>query len=280
MTLRRMGIGAHVRPIIIAVGLASAMAACVGPPGAVPPQEVAKPAGPTGRIRGVVTLLGQPPTPQLAPNAKDTGVCQQSVSLVRLSLGKDRAVQHAFVYLDGVPSTSDVRPRAHTQIEQKGCEYGPRAVTIPTSADLEIVNSDPILHNVHAREATPDGRRTIFNIAQPIRGQRTKVEAPLTRPGIIELTCEAGHPWMTAYILVAGHPFVATTNGSGEFLIDNVPAGTYQLRMWHEGVRLTRMIPSLQQYEYEAPYEATQTVNVPADGEAVVNFSLALRPSA
>ncbi len=82
---------------------------------------------------------------------------------------------------------------------------------------------------------------------------------------------------MTAYILVAAHPYVATTSSSGEFVIDHVPAGTYPIKMWHEGIRLTRIIPSLQQYEYEAPYEATQDVVVAENGETVVNFSLELR---
>jgi len=152
-------------------------------------------------------------------------------------------------------------------------------MTLAAGSNLEIVNNDPILHNVHARQATADGLQTVFNIAQPVRGQRTTVEAPLDKPGIIALTCEAGHPWMTAYILVANHPFVATTGDRGEFVIDDVPAGTHPIKLWHEGVRLSRVIPSLQVYEYEEPYESTQQVVVPANGEAVVNFSLELRPA-
>jgi hypothetical protein len=54
--------------------------------------------------------------------------------------------------------------------------------------------------------------------------------------------------------LAANHPFVATS-GDGEFIIDDVPAGTYPIRMWHEGVQLSRVIPSLQLFEHEEPYE-------------------------
>jgi plastocyanin len=189
-------------------------------------------------------------------------------------------VRQAFVYLEGIPSEfSDgpVRARVVTEIEQKDCAYGPHAMTLAAGDNLEIVNHDPILHNVNAKQITADGLRTIFNIAQPLKGQRTKLEAPLNTPGIVRLSCEAGHPWMSAYILVADHPFVATTDTTGSFVLSDVPAGTYPLRMWHEGVRLTRVIPSLQQYEYEAPYELTQDVVVPPDGEAVVNFVLELR---
>lgn len=207
-------------------------------------------------------------------------MCGSEVPVTRLTLGKDKSVSGAFVYLDGVPSQGDARPRLSTEVEQKGCSYGPHVMTLAAGSDLEIVNNDPILHNVHARQATPDGMQTVFNIAQPVRGQRTRVDAPLDKPGIVALTCEAGHPWMTAYILVANHPFVATSGENGEFVIDDVPPGIYSIKMWHEGVRLSRVIPSLQIFEYEAPYEATEQVVVPANGEAVVNFSFELRTTA
>jgi hypothetical protein len=60
-------------------------------------------------------------------------------------------------------------------------------------------------------------------------------------------------------------------------VIEGVPPGTYRIKMWHEGVRLKQNIKSLQRYEYEEPYETTQDVTVQANGEAVVNFDLALR---
>jgi hypothetical protein len=82
---------------------------------------------------------------------------------------------------------------------------------------------------------------------------------------------------MTAYILVSNNPYVGVTGEHGEFLIDGVPPGTYPIKMWHEGVQLKRIVPSLQLFEYEEPYEATEQVVVPAGGEAVVNFELTLR---
>jgi hypothetical protein len=83
---------------------------------------------------------------------------------------------------------------------------------------------------------------------------------------------------MTAYIVVANHPYVATSGDNGQFVVDDVPAGTYPIKMWHEGATLSRVIPSMQIFEYEDPYEVTEQVAVPANGEAVVNFSFELRP--
>ncbi|MGE0705823.1 MAG: carboxypeptidase regulatory-like domain-containing protein [Vicinamibacterales bacterium] len=230
-----------------------------------------------GRIRGTVRLQGTPPAAAFQPVTQDNEVCGREVAVTRLSVGPQGGVRRAFVYLENAPATEPLQARASVPIEQSRCEYAPHAVQIPVGTKLEIVNGDPILHNVHARQLTANGLQTIFNIAQPVKDQRTLVDLPLTRPGIIALSCEAGHPWMTAYILVADHPFAAVTGDDGSFVIDGVPPGSYRIRMWHEGVRLTNVFPSLQRYEYEPPYEIAQEVIVPEEGDAEVNFDLELR---
>jgi plastocyanin len=236
--------------------------------------------GATGRIRGIVRLSGPPPTPRSEPVTKDMGVCGSSVPITRLALGRDNGVGNAFVYLESadghdIPVEGGARPVL--TVQQKDCEYSPHAMTLETGADIEIVNDDPILHNIHARAMTPDGLETVFNIAQPIRGQRTKFD-PHLKPGIVALTCEAGHPWMSAYVLVSDNPYAAITGPNGEFVIDHVPAGTYTIKMWHEGVRLKRIVASLQIFDYEDPYQETSQVVVPSGGDAHVDFDFSLRP--
>jgi plastocyanin len=238
----------------------------------------AAPAGPVGRIRGVVRLQGDAPVQTFEPVTENQNTCGDRVPLSRLVVGKDKGVQSAFVYLDGVKSDEKFRPRQSMLVDQKNCQYAPHTLIVPVGTKIDITNSDAILHNVHGQQIADDESKTLFNIAQPVRGQRTTVESALTTPGIVFLTCEAGHPWMNGYVFVANHPFVSVTGDDGQFVIDAVPVGTYHLKMWHEGVRMTRNIKSLQRYEYEAPYEITQDVTVTANGEAVVNFDLTLRP--
>ena len=49
----------------------------------------------------------------------------------------------------------------------------------------------------------------------------------------IRVKCDA-HPWMSAWIVAAGHPYYAVTGENGAFRLDQVPPGTYQLEAWHE----------------------------------------------
>lgn len=232
--------------------------------------------GPTGKIRGVVRLQGDAPAEAFEATGQDQSVCGDKVSVSRLLLGKEKGVQHAFVFLEGVQSSDTFRARESLLIDQKNCQYAPHALIVPAGSKIEVTNSDPILHNVHAHQMTDQGQTTLFNIAQPVRGQKSTVDASPT-PGIVYLTCEAGHPWMTGYVYVANHPYVTLSGNDGEFVIEGVPAGTYKIKMWHEGVRLKRNIKTLQRYEYEDPYEVVQEVKVEANGEAVVNFDFALR---
>jgi hypothetical protein len=232
----------------------------------------------TGRIRGVVRFKGTVPAASFETPKEHDDICGHQIPLERLALGNGNGVQDAFVYLDGVQDGRTFPKPSSLLVDQRHCEYVPHVMIAPVGTKLEITNSDPILHNVHGLQMTDAGKQTLFNIAQPVRGERTTVEPALTQPGIVYLACEAGHAWMNAYVFVAAHPFVTMTDKSGEFVMAEVPAGTYHIKMWHEGVIRKRNIESLQQYEYEAPYELTQDVVVQAGSETVVNFEMSLRP--
>ena len=92
---------------------------------------------------------------------------------------------------------------------------------------MVLLNSDPILHDVHARL----GFDTLFNEGLPTWRQ---VKKRLTRTGIITIQCEVLHTWMSAYIVVTSSPYFAVTDEKGEFVIEGVPAGIYEIEVWHE----------------------------------------------
>ena len=84
--------------------------------------------------------------------------------------------------------------------------------------DLDIVNSDPVLHNTHGFL----DKLTVFNVALPNQGQRIK--RPLRKSGLVRVECDA-HGWMLGWIFVAENPYYAMTGKDGSFTIKDVPPG-------------------------------------------------------
>ena len=161
-------------------------------------------------------------------------------------------------------------------LEQRQCEYVPHVMILPIGAQLEIVNSDAVLHNVHAyfMRDQPD---SLFNIAQPKRSLRRVVRL-IPTAGLLMITCDI-HPWMNAYIRVAEHPYFAVTDEEGHYVLDNVPPGSYKIRMWHEGVAvIDRELERdrVRKYQFEEPYEVMKDVRVPPKATVSVDFELAL----
>lgn len=244
-------------------------------PKASEPDSPAAPKEPTGTIRGRVLLKGDMPTAATEKITADTKICGTEASLPRIVVDSaSKGIEGTIVYVEGAKSVGGAAPSTKTiLIDQKNCQYVPHSLVVPLGSKVEIVNSDPILHNVHG---TQDGGN-VFNYAQPKQGERQAVDTKDMKPGVVTLTCEAGHPWMNAFLYVAKDPVAAITDKAGEFVIKDVPPGTYTIKMWHEGVQIKKINKTLQTYEYEAPYELSAQVTVVADMEATANFELTLR---
>ena len=91
-----------------------------------------------------------------------------------------------------------------------------------------ILNSDGILHNVHA---LPKINKQ-FNRAMPA----TLKEATATfdkEEAVFQIKCDV-HPWMSAYVGAFAHPFFSVTGADGKFNISGLDPGTYEITAWQE----------------------------------------------
>jgi hypothetical protein len=232
-----------------------------------------------GSIRGVVRLSGAVPDVSVQ-TGKDDKICGPSVLLSRLTTGRNGGVKNAIVYIQKIEQGKAFDLKKKFMLDQKECRYQPHVMVLPFGSPLEIVNSDPVLHNVHVSELGAS-RMSVVNIAQPIKGQRSLIQASqIRKPGFFVATCDAGHPWMSAYVMVAEHPYCAVTDADGKFVIDDVPPGEYQLVMWHEGVRVARVATEkgkAVRYEYEDPYVTENQISVEGGRSTRSDFKLELR---
>jgi hypothetical protein len=131
------------------------------------------------------------------------------------------------------------------------CSFSPRVQVVRPNATIVTSSKDPILHTTNAMT---EGGKNLFNVAVPVPG--IKIPKPLnTPPGLVRLVCNT-HPWMRGYIVVTDE-MAAVTGADGSFTLSNVPAGTYELRIWHESLK-------------GAPQKVTITAGQPASA----NFEL------
>jgi carboxypeptidase family protein len=93
-----------------------------------------------------------------------------------------------------------------------------------------MTSKDPMLHTMHA--AAPDGR-AFFNVSIPM--PNITLSRPIDKAGLATLSCST-HTWMRGYLLVTDERS-AVSGKDGKFQIDGVPAGTYDLRIWHEALK-------------------------------------------
>jgi len=62
---------------------------------------------------------------------------------------------------------------------------------------------------------------------------KRKISISLKSPETIPVKCNQ-HGFMSAFIVVAQHPYYAVTDEAGTFQFRDVPPGTYTLEVWHE----------------------------------------------
>ena len=145
-------------------------------------------------------------------------------------VGSDgKSLANVFVYVkDGLGNYVYDTPTEPAKIDQQDCRYHPHVFGMRVGQPLEIVNSDPTLHNIHAM---PKGNSE-FNTGQPIQGMKTT--HTFNKPEVmVPFKCDV-HGWMNAYVGVLDHPYFAVTDKDGKFELKTLPPGTYTIEAWHE----------------------------------------------
>jgi plastocyanin len=150
-------------------------------------------------------------------------------SLVGTVTWGPQRLNNVVVYIEKVEGT--FRPPEEAAVmDQKNLTFVPHVLPILVGTTVDFVNGDGVLHNLHAFL----GRETLFNVAMP--KFLKKKSMAFQREGVVLLLCDV-HKEMSAYIVVLQNPFFAVTNERGEFVIKDIPPGSYTLRTWHEKLK-------------------------------------------
>lgn len=186
-----------------------------------------------GTITGKVSASSEKDNVRNYTISKDGDVCGTGERVVPMVETKDGALLNAVVYLEKVKAGKKFPSgMSKNTLDQKTCTFAPYLSFMRNSGELEAVNSDSVLHNIHVYEQIGRARRTVLNVSQPEKGNIVTKKIKLRKGSGMKIECDA-HDFMHAFVFVARNPYFAQVNDKGEYEIKDVPAGKYTVKVWH-----------------------------------------------
>jgi len=184
-----------------------------------------------GSITGTITFEGK--APKMKPLKLDADpICVVNNEIAPkkewLILDENKGVKNVLVFVTEGLNIDYSPPEEPVVIDQKGCIYSPHVLGIMAGQQLDILNNDGTLHNIHA---LPKVNKE-FNKAQP--RSKKKLSVKFEKPEApFKVKCDV-HPWMGAYIGVFDHPCFAVSGDDGTYIISDLKPGEYVIEAWHE----------------------------------------------
>jgi hypothetical protein len=181
-------------------------------------------------ISGKITLKGTPPPPAVAE-----ATCGEAGKLKIKSrqyvVGENGGLANVLVYLKSgtaIDGKTFAPPADKPLLDQVNCEYHPYVLPVMAGQTFIVRNSDSVLHNINSTRAKINKGK---NFGQPTKGHVSEMVFDKKEVAIL-FKCDI-HPWMTTYVAVLDNPWFAVTDEDGNYSIPNVPAGNYEVMIYH-----------------------------------------------
>ena len=215
-----------------------------------------------GVLKGTVTLKGGKPVPRgfnlvTFPDPVYCGRISNGQGfrlLKEFTIGEDRGLKDVMVMITGIEKGKPFKFKS-PRIEAIDCRFNPFVTVIRDQDKVEIVNMDPVMHDIQAYETSNLGPRVLFNVPLPMNPHHPR-EAALDahyhkhmvgEPSVQAIHLTKGrrifvmqcgfHAYMESWGLAVDNPYFASTDQSGRFEISDIPSGTYRVVVWHPQAR-------------------------------------------
>jgi len=139
------------------------------------------------------------------------------------------------VYVDTIPGKAFPTPTEHPVMDQKALVFQPHILVVQVGTTVDFLNSDKVAHSAFWPSFQQGAKRGPGkNLGTWPQGERRSFK--FDQSGVAPLLCNV-HAEMSGYVVVVPTPYYATTDKSGNYRIENVPDGQYNVVGWHEGVK-------------------------------------------
>ena len=188
------------------------------------PIRAARPAAATGRIEGTVVIstalsarrprfrIYTSPGPGANPPKHETN-----------------EILNVVLYLDGTSTGVGVPRPPRASIAQEGERFVPHVLPVLRGATVDFLNDDDVFHNVFSLS-----RARTFDLGRYPHGSAKSIT--FDESGVVQVFCHI-HSDMSAVVLVLDNPHFTTPAPTGQFSLDDIPAGDYTVVGWHERIR-------------------------------------------
>jgi hypothetical protein len=207
-----------------------------------------------GTVTGRIRFTGKRPPPKVIDMSEEPACVEAHHGKAydeSLVVSKTGGLANAFVYIkSGLEGKTFPVPATPVTIDQRGCWFRPRITGIQTGQVFEVINSDPVTHNIHP----------MAHVNREWNHSQGAGDPPISRKFVkpeimIPVKCNI-HSWMHASIGVLDHPYFAVSKDDGSFAIENLPPGTYTIAVWQEKLGTQE-----------------QQITVPPHGKTEANFT-------
>lgn len=147
----------------------------------------------------------------------------------KISGGKGVAV----VYVEAIAGKTFPEPAKHLTMDQKQLLFQPHIMVVQLGTTVEFLNSDNVQHNIFW-PAVSGNKKMSHNMGTWPKGETRNFK--FDTPGVVPLLCNV-HPEMSGFIIIVPTPYYAESDASGDYKIDNVPDGSYNVTAWREGMK-------------------------------------------
>lgn len=183
-----------------------------------------------GSLKGRFVVDSVPPKPNPLVVTQDQFCIDKKPMNESIVVADDGSLANAVVFIRlARRETIDVHPdyaaqlSKPVQLDNLGCHFVPHVTLARTGQLIILKNSDPVGHNTKVGN---------FNQIIPAGSE---IPTKIDRGSALPLTVNCSiHPFMSGYVLVQDHPYMAVTAEDGTFKIKDIPAGKHEFTFWHE----------------------------------------------
>ena len=208
-----------------------------------------------GTIQGNIGFIGQLPSPLRFEVKKNPDVCGEVRWLTKVEV-LDSRLKGAVVHLRGVQKGKPFDSHRHQgespndgafhytggetlslAVHTKSCNFGPFTGVLTSHDLMYLKNQDSIKHVLHSYSVRGRKGTILRSVHNRDIFPESEIAIEFTdkhfkNSKVVAITCDR-HDFMENRFVLVDNPYYSISNKEGNFLLDHIPPGNYEIVVWH-----------------------------------------------